>query len=389
MNGKLGIVSVKKFRFYKGEYFTYGGFGTYILNKMKTWDDIVLFVRCENAKPLQGWYKIEGENLEIYQLPMTRGEFQVIRTLPRTYYLLRKYLKTIDLVECRVPDYTGLLAVVIARIVRKPLYVVVIDDWKTQAKNVSGAYKYGLGWFLKIYLYSYDFFERLLLRRHVIFAQGTSCYEKHKGHAKFIKMVFSSTLSQSDFNSSLQVTDFASSLQFITIGRLSRVKNIEHIINSFRTYTQDGRNAKLYIVGEGGLKSELESLVESLGLSDVIEFTGQLNRQELRNLLFESDVLLHSSLNEGTPKVILEAFAARTLVIASGINGIPDLVKNGITGYTHNPNRKHELLERMNDISNLNALSSIIDRAQEEAINYKLEKTIEEMNVLVKQNVSW
>src|SRR5699024_12661809 len=64
---------------------------------------------------------------------------------------------------------------------------------------------------------------------------------------------------------------------FITIGRLSPEKDHMKLIQSFYELSKTHSDIKLYIVGEGVLKTQLEQLVDRLNLNNRVIFTGQLN----------------------------------------------------------------------------------------------------------------
>jgi glycosyltransferase involved in cell wall biosynthesis len=84
------------------------------------------------------------------------------------------------------------------------------------------------------------------------------------------------------------------------------------------------------IVGDGPERASLERLASDLGLLDRVVFLG--GRDDVPELLADSDVFVLPSLYEGLPLSILEAMAARRPVIASAIGGIDELVEPGRTG---------------------------------------------------------
>lgn len=88
--------------------------------------------------------------------------------------------------------------------------------------------------------------------------------------------------------------------------------------------------ARFLIIGDGVLLSELEYLAVQLGLEQYVYFTGW--RADVPQLLRCIDVYAHPAVEEGFGIAIIEAMAMRKSVVASRVGGIPEVVKDGVTG---------------------------------------------------------
>jgi len=101
-------------------------------------------------------------------------------------------------------------------------------------------------------------------------------------------------------------------------------------------------NAHLVLVGEGPDESMLKEKVKEFGLSDNVSFF-EFTREPV--YIFERiDILVLSSLyKEGLPNVLLEAMSMAVPVISSRMAGVPEVVKNGETGFMVEPGNKDEL----------------------------------------------
>jgi len=131
--------------------------------------------------------------------------------------------------------------------------------------------------------------------------------------------------------------------QIVFVGRLEPIKGVSNLIEAFK---HCGKDIKLLIIGEGSLRSKLEKM--AVGMN--IKFSGNLNEIQIGKILRESKLLVLPSLSENFPNVILEAFCAGIPVIASSVGAIPELVKEGVTGYEVPPADVEKLAERINKI---------------------------------------
>ncbi len=104
--------------------------------------------------------------------------------------------------------------------------------------------------------------------------------------------------------------------------RLEPVKGIDYLIKAFAEAQCSCNQLRLCIMGEGRLRDELEALVESLGLLDVVYFAGF--RQDVGELLKTSDIFCLASLSEGLPFAVLEAAMAKLPLVLSEVGGMAE-----------------------------------------------------------------
>ncbi|WP_050641982.1 MULTISPECIES: glycosyltransferase family 1 protein [Clostridia] len=107
------------------------------------------------------------------------------------------------------------------------------------------------------------------------------------------------------------------------IGYFSLVKNQTFLIDIFHEVHNLLPEARLLLIGEGPMRSEMEQKVKALEMDDVVTFTGQ--RSDVQRLYQAMDCFVMPSLWEGLPLVILEAQASGLPVLASDV--ITDDVK--------------------------------------------------------------
>lgn len=117
----------------------------------------------------------------------------------------------------------------------------------------------------------------------------------------------------------------------ISVGRLSKVKNLKLLIDAFRTLRKRLKDLNLVIVGDGEEKEDLVNYVESLGLDKEILFTGPLVNPY--SLMAKSMLITLTSTSEALPTVIIEAFALGKTVVSTPTCGALELLSAGDYGY--------------------------------------------------------
>lgn len=135
----------------------------------------------------------------------------------------------------------------------------------------------------------------------------------------------------------------------VHIGGFTFEKNHQELIDIFSSIHLQHPKLKLWLLGEGPLKNEIEGKVKRLGLQDSILFKGTLT--EPFQSIPKNSVFVLPSIIEGLPAVILEAFAHQIPVIAYNVGGIGEVVRNKETGW---------LVEAGNTQVFINAISEVL-----------------------------
>ena len=103
----------------------------------------------------------------------------------------------------------------------------------------------------------------------------------------------------------------------------------------------------MLIVGDGDMRTQLESRVFENGLQKEVIFTGQLNREECLYLMSRSDLLVLTSKSESFPNVLAEAHALSKPVVTLNVGAASEIVEDGVTGYVIRDNDENIFKERI------------------------------------------
>jgi colanic acid/amylovoran biosynthesis glycosyltransferase len=121
--------------------------------------------------------------------------------------------------------------------------------------------------------------------------------------------------------------------RLVSIGRIVEQKGQAILVEAIARLIERGFDVKLVIVGDGPMRSEIELLVEQLGLRDHVRITGYLSNQEVCEELLKSRALVLPSFAEGLPGVFFEALALGRPVISTYIAAHPELIGPGVNGW--------------------------------------------------------
>jgi len=134
------------------------------------------------------------------------------------------------------------------------------------------------------------------------------------------------------------------------IGRLSPEKGFESLLGVVATLAGQGKDIRLVILGEGGLRSRLETATKDLGIEKNVRMPGYV-RDAKRYIPF-FNLFAMPSLTEGLPIVLLEAMQAAVPIVASRVGGIPEVLQDGMCGALIEPGSQESLLLRIQNAIN-------------------------------------
>jgi glycosyltransferase involved in cell wall biosynthesis len=117
------------------------------------------------------------------------------------------------------------------------------------------------------------------------------------------------------------------------IGRLTGEKGILQLVDSYPMLVNSGRNLKFQIIGNGSLLDEINLKLHQNGCFDKVTVTPWVPNNDLPEYFNQIKLLVVPSYTEGLPKIILEAMACGTIVLATNVGSIPDVITDGKNGF--------------------------------------------------------
>ena len=117
----------------------------------------------------------------------------------------------------------------------------------------------------------------------------------------------------------------------------------EHLIRAMEMIVRQYPQTRLLMAGSGELRSQLEELTGQLGLTRNISFLGAVEHRQVPELLKNVDIFVMPSIREGFGVAAVEAQAMEIPVVAMKVGGIPEVVRDGITGILVEPRNPEQL----------------------------------------------
>lgn len=135
------------------------------------------------------------------------------------------------------------------------------------------------------------------------------------------------------------------------IGRLSKTKNVELLVNAFAQLHNS--DANLIIAGpDYGSLSILKDLVQKLKIENRVIFTGWITEKEKIDLLSKTSIFVHPSLEDVFSLSLVEASASGVPVIAFDVEANSEIITDMVTGKIIKEKSSESLREAIDDILN-------------------------------------
>ncbi len=140
------------------------------------------------------------------------------------------------------------------------------------------------------------------------------------------------------------------SQRLVCVGRLSGRKGQLRLLDAAARLSREGVAFDLVLVGDGELRGGIEARLDALDLRGCVSVHGWADESRVRSALLGSRGVVVPSQAEGLPVVIIEALALGRPVIASRVAAIPELVRDGETGWLVSPDAVDDLTDALREL---------------------------------------
>jgi len=134
------------------------------------------------------------------------------------------------------------------------------------------------------------------------------------------------------------------------VGPIGKRKGAFDILDAIPKVTGKIKDVVFVFCGTGEFQGELEAFkgkITTAGLSPYIRYAGNISGQDLRDHYLSSDIFVLPSYAENLPNSLLEAMAAGLPVVVSDVGAIPEVVKDGSSGFIIKPGNIDSITEKV------------------------------------------
>ena len=131
-----------------------------------------------------------------------------------------------------------------------------------------------------------------------------------------------------------------------TLARLSPQKGYEYVLPAALQVLEKRPDVHFLLIGDGPMRPELEKIAADAGVAENFHFAGLISPEEVPQYLVLSDMLWHLSLHEGLPRSVVQSMACGNPAIGFRLDGTPEVVLDGETGYCTAPENVEEVASR-------------------------------------------
>jgi glycosyltransferase involved in cell wall biosynthesis len=171
------------------------------------------------------------------------------------------------------------------------------------------------------------------------------------------------------------------------LGRMFKLKGHADLVAAFARILPQVPHARLLFVGDGSLRSEIESQIRALGLAGKVIFTGLVPPGEVARYVGIMDCLAHLSYREALSRALPQALAAGKPVVAYDFDGADEVCLENETGFVVRTGDTDAAGQRLLQLANDPALREKFGRAGTAFVrqNFSVEKMVDDQyNVYLK-----
>lgn len=325
---RLVVFSHKLFRRTPRGLETTGGFVIQMDALAAHFEQVLLCVPIIDDPDFQGT-GITAPNIDFHPLPISTGRLAFLGQILRLRREILAAMKKADLAQVMIPGYIEGLAGFLCRRRNFPMYMWVVGNWGSNVvTRRSNAISRNLArLFVKPLL---DWLLTRLTRNTLCFFNGKILYGQ-SDPLHYTRV--SSSIHRDGIHEETDPPPMTPPYKLLFVGRLSGEKGVEYLLRAVALAYEQGLAVELDVVGEGQLASSLARLTEELEIADRVRFLGRIaSRTELDQFYRACDIFILPSLQDQQPKVLMEAMAQSTPIIATNVLGIPSIVQDGENG---------------------------------------------------------
>ncbi len=360
---KFAIFTLVKHTHHKGQYYGYAPYIRQINLWITNAEEVIVVApksKGVNLDDLQIPY--EHSNIRLVSIPefnvkSIAGIIKTVLYLPIMVYKMQKVMRYASHLHFRCPSNVAAIALVVQLFFpSKSKSAKYAGNWDPKSDQPIG-YKF------QKYLLSSTLTKRM---KALVFGEWAN---QSKNIIPFVSASYSEKESEPYIKRRYQYP-----LKFVFIGSLVKGKRPLLCIKIIEALNEKGIHATLDIYGDGLLKPQIETYIESYNLQMLVKLHGNQNRESIKKALKASDFSILPSKSEGWPKAIAEAMFFGCIPVSTKISCLEWMLGHGERGILITSNLEEAVNEILSNINNEPKIRSMSLSAYEWAQQFTLER---------------
>ena len=315
-----------------------------ILGHLQKGHEVVLVTGPSPGREGKLLQNVDFPPFETVELPSLVRELDPVNDV-KAYFALKKFFaeRKFDVVHTH-SSKAGVIGRIAARKAGIPVVVHTVHG--------QAFHPYEKGWRNEIYKWSERVAARYCDKIYAVAqAMIDQCVEaKIAPRDKYMVVysgmdtsVFANAVREPELRKELGIPEKARVIA--TLARLFPMKGYEYAIPAAAEIIREFPDTHLLLIGDGPMRDELETLIAGLGLSEHFHFAGLIPPAQVHRYLAQAELLWHLSLREGLPRSVVQALATGIPAIGYRLDGTPEVIEDGETGYCVAPQQVKEVVE--------------------------------------------
>jgi len=270
------------------------------------------------------------------------------------------------------------LPTILAKLHDKKVLLISIGSPNRSSKELYGNTLLGLGRYLFPTIFGdLEALNYMLADRIVVYSKRIAEENGLKRYSNKLCIAHEHFIDFSSFNLRKKIEDRKNLVGYT--GRLSEEKGCLNFVEAIPSLLETRKDITFLIGGDGNLLSKIREYLKKMNLMSNVKMAGWIPHDKLPEYLNELKLLVLPSYTEGLPNIMLEAMACGTPVLATPVGAIPDIIKDGETGFLLKSNDPRHIANKIVELLNQPELLEKVSKNAYKLVreNFSEEKTLE------------
>jgi glycosyltransferase involved in cell wall biosynthesis len=296
-------------------------------------DSLLVFGRAKHSTDMDDFVALPP-NVELVELPYYDELSQLGKVAAATPGTIRNFWRATartDRVWVLGPHPLGLMLIAVAVLRRRSVVLCIRQDTMAYFRPRIPSTRWKL---LLPALHALDASFRLLARRLKTVVVGPAIAAQYGGPGPSLLIMADSIVSKRELADGPKDQEWADTIDLLAVGRIDPDKNPLLLVDVLgQLERQEPGRYRLTWAGGGPLVDAVRRRAAALGVADLLRLRGWIPfGAELLDLYRQSHIFVQVSLVEGVPRVLYEAMACATPIIATDVGGVRSALDDGRAG---------------------------------------------------------